>query len=119
LDRSKDTRSIPLGKNLFRVNSHLMDELANSTRIAHFGAFELDVRGGELRKNGLRIKLQDQPLQVLALLLARPGEAVTREELQKKTLWPADTFVDFDQGLNKAVNKVREALSDSADNPAY
>ena len=86
--------------------------------LVRFGAFELDLRSGELRNKGLKIKLQDQPLQVLAMLLARPGEVVTREELQK-ALWLADTFVDFDQGLNKAINKVREALSDSAVNPRF
>jgi TolB-like protein/DNA-binding winged helix-turn-helix (wHTH) protein/Flp pilus assembly protein TadD len=83
-----------------------------------FGVFELDLRAGELRKHGLRIRLQEQPFQVLALLLEHPGEVVTREELQKK-LWPADTFVDFDHGLNKAINKLREALDDSADSPRF
>jgi TolB-like protein/DNA-binding winged helix-turn-helix (wHTH) protein/Tfp pilus assembly protein PilF len=83
-----------------------------------FGVFELDVRVGELRKHGLRIRLQQQPFQVLAILLERPGDIVTREELQK-TLWPADTFVDFDHGINKAINKIREALGDSAENPRF
>jgi TolB-like protein/DNA-binding winged helix-turn-helix (wHTH) protein/Tfp pilus assembly protein PilF len=84
----------------------------------HFGVFELDLRAGELRKHGLRIRLQEQPFQVLVMLLAHPGELVTREELQKK-LWPADTFVDFDHGLNKAISKIREALSDSAESPRF
>jgi TolB-like protein/DNA-binding winged helix-turn-helix (wHTH) protein/Flp pilus assembly protein TadD len=83
-----------------------------------FGVFELDLRAGELRKHGLRIRLQEQPFQVLAMLLEHPGEVVTREELQKK-LWPADTFVDFDHGVNKAVNKLREALGDSAESPRF
>src|ERR1700740_1248324 len=83
-----------------------------------FGVFELDLRAGELRKHGLRIRLQEQPFQVLAMLLDHPGEIVTREELQKK-LWPADTFVDFDHGLNKAINKIRDALSDSAESPRF
>jgi TolB-like protein/DNA-binding winged helix-turn-helix (wHTH) protein/Flp pilus assembly protein TadD len=83
-----------------------------------FGAFEVDLRAGELRKHGLRIRLQEQPFQVLALLLDHSGELVTREELQKK-LWPADTFVDFDHGLNKAINKLREALGDSAESPRF
>jgi DNA-binding winged helix-turn-helix (wHTH) protein len=83
-----------------------------------FGVFELDPRAGELRKHGLRVRLQEQPFQVLVMLLEHPGEVVTREELQKK-LWPADTFVDFDHGLNKAINKIREALSDSADSPRF
>ena len=83
-----------------------------------FGVFELDVRAGELRKHGLRVRLQEQPFQVLAILLERSGEVVTREELQKR-LWPADTFVDFDHGLNKAINKIREALGDSASSPRF
>ncbi len=83
-----------------------------------FGVFELDLRAGELRKRGLRIRLQQQPFQVLAMLLERAGQVVSREELQK-TLWPADTFVDFDHGLNKAINKIREALGDSADSPRF
>ena len=83
-----------------------------------FGAFEADLRSGELRKHGRRIKLQDQPFQVLALLLERPGEVVTREELRQK-LWPADTFVDFDVGLNTAIKRLRDALSDTADSPRY
>jgi TolB-like protein/DNA-binding winged helix-turn-helix (wHTH) protein/Flp pilus assembly protein TadD len=83
-----------------------------------FGVFELDLRAGELRKHGLRVRLQEQPFQVLALLLAHPGELVTREELQTK-LWPADTFVDFDHGLNKAISKIREALGDSAESPRF
>jgi DNA-binding winged helix-turn-helix (wHTH) protein/Tol biopolymer transport system component len=95
-----------------------MEQTSSSPSMARFGAFELDLRAGELRKNGLKIKLQDQPFQVLAMLLRHPGEVVTREELQK-TVWPADTFVDFDRGLNKAVNKIREALGDSADNPRF
>ena len=83
-----------------------------------FGVFELDIRAGELHKHGLRVRLQQQPLQVLAMLLEHPGEIVTREELQKR-LWPADTFVDFDHGLNKAINKIREALGDSAESPRF
>jgi TolB-like protein/DNA-binding winged helix-turn-helix (wHTH) protein/Flp pilus assembly protein TadD len=83
-----------------------------------FGVFELDLRAGELRKHGLRVRLQEQPFQILVMLLDHPGEVVTREELQKK-LWPADTFVDFDHGLNKAINKIREALGDSAESPRF
>src|SRR6266568_1424167 len=83
-----------------------------------FGVFEVDLRAGELRKHGLKIKIQEQPFQVLAMLLENHGEVVTREELQKR-LWPADTFVDFDHGLNKAINKIREALSDSAESPRF
>ncbi len=80
--------------------------------------FELDLSAGELRKNGVKLRLQGQPFQVLALLLEREGEVVTRDEL-RQTLWPSDTFVDFDHGLNTAINKVREALGDSASNPRY
>jgi len=83
-----------------------------------FGVFELDLRAGELRKRGLRVRLQEQPVQVLAMLLEHAGQIVTREELRKK-LWPADTFVDFDHGLNKAINKIREALGDSAESPRF
>ena len=87
-------------------------------RSFQFGLFELDSSAGELRKQGRRVKLQDQPLQVLEQLLRRPGALVTREELQK-ALWPADTFVEFDQGLNTAIKKIRLALGDSADNPRF
>jgi TolB-like protein/DNA-binding winged helix-turn-helix (wHTH) protein/Tfp pilus assembly protein PilF len=87
-------------------------------RRLHFGVFELDLRAGELRKRGLRIPLQEQPFQVLAMLVEHSGEVITREELQKK-LWPADTFVDFDHGLNKAINKIRTALGDSAESPRF
>ncbi len=88
------------------------------SRIARFGAFELDLNAGELRKSGVRLRLQGQPFQVLALLLERAGDVVTREELRQK-LWPSDTFVDFDHSVNTAINKVREALGDSASSPRY
>jgi cholera toxin transcriptional activator len=90
----------------------------NNTRIARFGVFELDLSAGELRKNGRKLRLQEQPFQILALLLERAGDVVTREELRQK-LWAADTFVDFDHGLNTAVNKLREVLGDSASTPRY
>jgi TolB-like protein/DNA-binding winged helix-turn-helix (wHTH) protein/Tfp pilus assembly protein PilF len=83
-----------------------------------FGPFEADLGSGELRKHGVRLKLQDQPFQVLALLLEHAGDAVTREELRQR-LWPVDTFVDFDTGLNSAVKKLRDVLADSADVPRY
>jgi cholera toxin transcriptional activator len=83
-----------------------------------FGVFTADLAAGELRKNGVRIRLQEQPFQVLAYFLERPGQVVTREEFRQK-LWPADTFVDFDHSLNTAVNKLREALGDSATSPRY
>src|SRR5437016_560197 len=88
------------------------------TEILRFGVFEVDVRAGELRKQGVRIKLQEQPFHVLTVLLQRPDEVVTREELRSEN-WPADTFVDFDNSLNTAINKLREALGDSADNPRF
>jgi cholera toxin transcriptional activator len=87
-------------------------------KIARFGVFELDLSAGELRKDGRKIRLQEQPFQVLANLLERAGEVVSREELRQK-LWPSDTFVDFDHSLNTAINKVREALGDSASSPRY
>jgi TolB-like protein/Tfp pilus assembly protein PilF len=83
-----------------------------------FGTFEVDTRSGELRRKGSRVKLQAQPFQVLALLLERPGEVVTREELTGQ-LWSGNTFVDFERGLNKAVNKLREALQDDAEKPRF
>ena len=83
-----------------------------------FGVFELDPRAGELRKKGMKIRLQGQPVEILVMLLERPGEIVTREELQKK-LWPADTFVDFEQGLNNAMKRLRAALDDDAESPHF
>lgn len=83
-----------------------------------FGLYEADVQSGELRKNGSRLRLQEQPFQVLVALLERAGEVVTREELRQR-LWSADTFVDFDHGLNTAINKVREALGDGPANPRF
>jgi len=88
------------------------------SQLVRFDRFELDLRAGELRKGGIRIRLQEQPLQVLQALLEKPGEVVTCEELQKR-IWPADTFVDFDHGLHAAVNKLRTALSDPAIRPRY
>src|ERR1700692_205888 len=89
-----------------------------SPAIQRFGVFEVDVRSGELRKQGVRIKLQEQPFHILTVLLQRPGEVVTREQLRSEN-WPADTFVDFDNGLNTAINKLREALGDSAESPRF
>ncbi len=95
-----------------------MPQSSPAGRVVRFGVFAVDLAAGELRKNGARIRLQEQPFQILAILLERPGDAVTREELRQR-LWPADTFVDFDHSLNTAVNKLREALGDSASNPRY
>ncbi len=87
-------------------------------KIFRFGVFEADPDSRELRKAGMRLKLQEQPFQVLLLLLERPGEVVTREEIRQK-LWPSDTFVDFDHSLNTIINKIREALNDAAANPRF
>lgn len=83
-----------------------------------FGGYEVDVEANELRKHGIRIKLQDQPFRILLLLLHNAGAVVSRDELRRQ-LWPNDTFVDFDNGLNAAIRRVRDALTDSADNPRY
>jgi serine/threonine protein kinase/tetratricopeptide (TPR) repeat protein len=88
------------------------------TRIARFGVFELDLRAGELRKHGLRVRLQDQPFQILAMLLERPGDVITREEIQRR-LWPNDTVVEFDHSINTAIKRLRDALDESADTPRY
>src|SRR6201993_2362701 len=86
--------------------------------IVQFGTFEAALRSGELRKQGKRIKIQEQPFHVLTVLLRHPGEVVTREELRNQN-WPPDTFVDFDNSLNTAINKLRDALGDSADRPRF
>jgi DNA-binding winged helix-turn-helix (wHTH) protein/Tfp pilus assembly protein PilF len=96
----------------------MAETLSSSHRILRFGTFEVNPRPGELRKGGVRIKLHGQPFEVLAMLLERPGQVVTREELRLR-LWPTDTFVNFDHGVNTAINKLREALGDSADNPRF
>lgn len=95
-----------------------LSSLADLPRLVRFGQFELDLRTAEIYKEGKRIKLQEQPWQVLALLIERPGELVSREELRKK-LWPNDTVVDFDHGVNIAINKLRDALGDSPDKPQF
>jgi len=88
------------------------------SRVVGFGAFEVDLRAGELRRNGRKVRIQNQPFQILAMLLERPGEVVTREEMRAR-LWPAETFVDFDHGLNSAVRRLRDALGESAEKPKY
>ncbi len=90
----------------------------NRPRCVRFGPYEADFHTQELRKHGMKLKLSGQPLQILEMLLARPGELVTREELQKQ-LWTDDVYVDSNHGLNAAVNKLRDALSDSAEEPKY
>ncbi|HEY3121416.1 MAG TPA: winged helix-turn-helix domain-containing protein, partial [Vicinamibacteria bacterium] len=89
-----------------------------ASRRVRFGVFEADLAAGELHRQGVKVRLSGQPFSVLAVLLEHPGDVVTREDLRQK-LWPADTYVDFDHGLNAAVNKLREALGDSAGTPRY
>lgn len=95
-----------------------MERPAVNPNTVQFGLFEVDLQVREMRKSGVKIKLNEQPFQVLTVLLERPGEVVTREELQTR-LWPADTFVDFDLSLNSAVKKLRQALGDESDNPRF
>lgn len=95
-----------------------MGSPAAVARILHFGVFEVDLKACELRKHGLRLKLPEQPFQVLVVLLEKPGEIITREEL-RNSLWPGDTFVDFDHGLNNAVMRLREVLGDASENPRF
>ena len=95
-----------------------MGDADPARRVVRFGSYEVDLRAGELRKKGFKIRLQEKPFQILAALLEHPGELVTREELRER-LWSADTFVDFDGSLNAAVGKLREALGDSAENPRF
>src|SRR5713226_8256280 len=95
-----------------------MEAIVGSHRNLRFGVFDVDLRAAELRKHGIRVRLEEQPFHILALLLERPGELVTREELRQK-LWSADTFVDFDRSLNTAINKLRETLGDSSSVPRF
>src|SRR5712691_1379521 len=95
-----------------------MQVSGTTSRVLRFDVFEVDLRTEELRKHSLRLRLPSQSYQIVMLLLEHPGELVSREELREK-LWPADTFVDFDHGLNAAVNRLREALGDSADSPRF
>src|SRR3974390_707777 len=89
-----------------------------SPQRVRFSSFELDLQTGELSQEGRKVRLQEQPFKLLALLIEQAGQVITREESRKK-LWPADTFVDFDHSLNKAINKLREALGDSAETPHF
>ncbi len=95
-----------------------MEAPASSPRRVHAGLFEVDLGSGEIHKSGRKVRLQEQPFRVLAMLLERPGELITREELQAR-VWPADTFVGFDEGINTAIRKLRVAFGDSADNPRF
>ncbi len=96
----------------------MSETAAHAHRLVRFGVYELDLHSGELRKSGARLSLQQQPLQLLSVLLEQPGQLVTREELRKR-LWPDDTFVDFEHGLNAAVKRLRDTLGDSADSPRF
>src|ERR1019366_3194537 len=89
-----------------------------SPALVRFGEFEADLRSGELRRSGTRVRIQDLPFRTLALLLSRPHEVLTREEL-RQALWPGDVFVDFDRGISTAIKRLRDALGDSADNPIF
>src|SRR5215472_13470543 len=90
----------------------------NQSGVLRFGIYEVDPAVGELRKSGMKIRLQEQPFQILAALLEHPGGIVSRDDLRSR-LWPGDTFVDFDHSLNTAIGRLREALDDSADNPRF
>jgi len=90
----------------------------SSSELIRFAGFELDTQAGELRKNGSRIRLQEQPLQILRILLEQPSRVITRDELRQK-IWPSDTFVDFDHGINNAIKRLREALGDTAETPRF
>src|SRR5262245_29549295 len=102
----------------FRPTPKHMEQKARSGRVVRFDAFEVDLEERELRRSGERVKIQEQPFQILVLLVERPGSVLTREQLQK-TLWPDGTFVDFEHGLNTAVKRLREALGDSAEIPRF
>src|SRR6185312_10701151 len=95
-----------------------MPVVSNGNRLLQFGIFELDLKAGELRRNGSKVRLQEQPFQVLTVLLEQPGEMVSREQLRNK-LWSADTFVDFDHSLNAAIKRLRDALGESAERPIF
>jgi len=95
-----------------------MQDFRSSQGNVRFGVFELDEDAGELRREGIKVRLQEQPLQILQILLEQPGKVITREELRKR-IWPSDTFVDFDHGINNAIKRLREALGDTTETPLY
>src|SRR5438105_3416597 len=95
-----------------------MERLQQHTSVLRFGTYEVDPDSGELRKSGIRIRVQQQPLKLLEILLKHPGEVVTREDLRAR-IWPDESFGDFDQAVNVAIAKLRGALGDSADNPRF
>src|ERR1700730_12669970 len=100
------------------LRAHAMEESHRSFSPIRFGVFEADLHAAELHREGVKVKLQEQPFQVLAVLLEHAGQLVTREELQHR-VWATDTFVDFERGLNKAINRLRDALGDSAEDPSF
>ena len=102
----------------FEARGVSTSEVTPPVGVVRFSVFEVDLRSGELRRSGVRIKLQDQPFRLLRILLDHAGEVVTRDELQRQ-IWPSDTFVDFDRGLNNAVKRLREALGDTAESPRF
>jgi DNA-binding winged helix-turn-helix (wHTH) protein len=95
-----------------------MEQVVKTRSVIRFGDFELDATAGELYRHGNKLKLQEQPLQVLQILLEHPGNVVSRDELQRR-IWPSDTFVDFDHGINNAIKRLREVLCDSAESPRF
>src|SRR5216683_820619 len=95
-----------------------MAAFSGAPRIIRFASFELDEDAGELRREGMKIRLQDQPFQILTILLDNPGKIVPRDELREK-IWPSNTFVDFDHGINNAIKRLREALGDTAETPRF
>jgi len=101
-----------------RQVTQCVSEVAPSHGVIHFGAFRVDLRTGELRKHGFRVRLQDQPFHILQILLEHPGELITRQELQEQ-IWPAGTFVDSEKGLDNAIMKLRDALGDSSERPNF
>lgn len=103
---------------MYTLGQTLVPDLLPTRAVIRFDDYVLDVRSGELHKSGRKIKLQEQPFQILAMLLQRPGDVVTREELRRK-LWPENTFVDFDHSLNTAIKKLRHALNDEAAKPRF
>jgi DNA-binding winged helix-turn-helix (wHTH) protein len=95
-----------------------VEDFLSSHTIVRFGPFELDNAAGELRRNGTKVRLQDQPYQILQIQLVQPGKVISREELRQK-IWPSETFVDFDHGINNAIKRLREALCDTAETPRF
>jgi DNA-binding winged helix-turn-helix (wHTH) protein len=101
-----------------RAGETSMNQAASSRSVVRFGPYELDRRSAELRKNGIKIRLQEQAFQILVALLEHPGEVMLREEIRQK-LWPDDTMVEFDHGINAAIKRLRDALSETAEKPRY